>query len=215
MSTSHRIQPTPSVPQVLSVGAAVALVITLSGCVGAEPTPTETVAETPESSSPAPTAESAPSSTLPACDSIFTPAGFALVSSENLQWTDVASGSESDPGLALFDSSLEPALIDNESISCSFILPASERGMSVYAILMSDSDTAIVVSFFTGAGYTVSAPATGAGTIYSIVDEGEYPFTEAHLVRDDILVSSFDSFGLKATDYVADASAQIATLTTP
>jgi hypothetical protein len=87
--------------------------------------------------------------------------------------------------------------------------------MSLYVILMSESDNTATASFFESNGYTVSSPATGGGTIFSLVVEGDYPFTEAHLIRDDLLVSSFDSLGTAAIDYVTDASAQIALLSTP
>jgi hypothetical protein len=153
-------------------------------------------------------------SILPACDSIFSASGFSRVEAENLEWVEVPAGSESDPGLGRYDASLEPVLSDNDRVSCNFILPASERGMTTDAFIMTASDRATVAAFFEGAGYTQNAASAG-GTIFSIDVPGEYPFTEAHLFRDDLLVSSFDYFGTSAVDYVNDASSQIALLSTP
>jgi hypothetical protein len=217
MSTSNHSQPALSLPRELSAGIAIALVIGLSGCVGAEPTTAEPPAESPVASTSVPSVAPEAVSILPECDAAFTSVGFAVIRSENLEWTDVVSGSESDPGLSLLDSRLEPALGNNARTSCSFTLPAAERGMSLYVILMSESDSTATATanFFESNGYTVSSPATGGGTIFSLVVEGDYPFTEARLIRDDLLVSSFDSLGTAAIDYVTDASAQIALLSTP
>jgi hypothetical protein len=195
---------------VISVAAAMSVVIGLAACTS---TDTTTAVGASASPSPDPPSETVVISALPNCAEIFSPAMLLVLGGENLQSVTGIPGSN--PDLARYDASLEPVLMGKEQVTCDFVLPVTERGMSMNIFLVSDVDQSQVESFFAAAGYSVASPVTGVGTIYSFEHDGDYPFTEAHLIRDDLMVSSFDYFGVAAIDYVTDASAQIATVAVP
>jgi len=147
---------------------AVAAVLILAGCAAQPP------AVSPSAS---PTATPA-SLVLPTCDTLFTDAQVAELMGDDMQ----AMGDISPEG-AVYGSTVEDlqSLIATTpgEFNCSWIIPASERGLTVSFVPADDEKRAQVVDAL--------APATGtvdgsAQFFHSSADNGMFPFTEASAV---------------------------------
>ncbi len=206
-------------------GAAFAMVtvtvilFTLVCCAGGSLNGTTDAASSPSTASPVPSPDNATTTAtpraptdLPRCESIFSAAGFAVVAENGLTATpvDPAPG-----GLSDFDRiipTLRAIATSNDSVTCSFILPASERGMVISVVRITPADSAAIVAGLAGAGYAALASgALNAGDSgFTHTVSGEYPYTEAHVLSRDTWVSCFDYFGQAATNYALDSTASIA-----
>jgi hypothetical protein len=202
----------------------VILLCTLTGCSGGgepadsatnaaiSPSTTSTASPVPSSDDATTTAVPETPTELPSCDAVFTAAGFAIIAANSLTSNpvDPAPG-----GLGDFDRIIPPLraiATGNESVTCSFILPASERGMVIAIVRIAPADRAAIVAGLAGAGYSTIASGTlnPGDNGFSLTVTGDYPFTEAHVLSHDTWVSCFDYFGQAATNYAIDATGRIA-----
>jgi hypothetical protein len=146
---------------------------------------------------------------LPECPALFTPVGIALLEADRLVSTPVEPGPG---GLADFEripAGFRTIAIANDSVTCSFILPASERGMVISVVRVSAADRLNIVTALTAGPYDpiVSSSLDSAAEGFGQTVLGDYPYTEAHVLAEDLWVSCFDYYGQAAATYAVDATA--------
>lgn len=185
---------------------AVSLALAATGCTptpapSASPTTTAPPSETPSAS---PTAEPV---ALPDCDTIYSAALVATLTSEGR----TSSGDISSPGMGGWgtqDATLEGILSTiPERVSCTWILPQSESGSTTSIARLDAATRSTVVATLTAAGYTAST--VPGGDLYSIevtFEVGSY--NESHLITDDLWFASVFSGGQSQT-LTLDAAAQL------
>ena len=186
-------------PRLVTISVFVALLL-LSACapsVPGESTPTSSPSAPEASESPAPPEELV----LPSCDDLFQDSTEAALTAEGLEPLGDTSGL-GQGGYGASDPSLQAMIEANESVSCTWVLPGSERGLSTSVTIVSDSDSEAVAAALLAAGFT---HASAVGDYYSMESGGEYPHTETHALYEDFWVATLDSFGTDASLYTEDA----------
>ncbi|WP_214868116.1 hypothetical protein [Agromyces sp. ISL-38] len=138
---------------------------------------------------------------LPSCDDLFQDSTEAALTAGGLEPIGDTSG-PGQGGYGASDPSLQAMIEANESVSCTWVLPGSERGLSTSVTIASDSDREAVAAALLAAGFT---HASAVGDSYSMESGGEYPHTETHALYEDFWVATVDSFGTDASLYTEDA----------
>lgn len=177
---------------------AVMALVLLTGCLPASD-PEGTVAPSPTASrSPSlpaePTATPLPDLTLPTCDELFTPAQVLELMGDGMELIGDATTPESNGGFGTSVAELQAIGRAGGSLNCTWVLPASERGLTVSLMVIDASQLAHINEALdtVGAGTT---PVGGGTVIRSFIDEGDYPFTEAHGLTEVVWVGALDGFG--------------------
>jgi len=179
--------------------AVFATLMLLSACASsgagesAAPTPVES--STPEvSESPATPVELV----LPGCDDLFSESTEGALAAEGLEpMGDVSAPGQG--GYGASDPALQALIEADESVSCTWVLPGSERGLSTSVTILSATEADTVAAELVASGFTQT------GDVYSLATGGEFPRTEAHALHEDFWVSTVDSFGTNAPSYTEDA----------
>jgi hypothetical protein len=180
-----------------------AIAMTMSACTlevpsptsPSEPTTTAQADEIEPAIDPEPNEEPL---VLPVCEGIYTAAQQELLMGPHLELSSPSgSGTNIDE--------LDTLISANGGLSCTWILPASERGLSVSITTISETDRATVESTLGTAGFT-STPLSGTDVRYEFSEgfDGEasedvYPYTEAHWLLNGAWVSVWDGSGNNAT----------------
>ena len=138
---------------------------------------------------------------LPSCEDLFQDPTEAALTAEGLEPLGDTSG-PGQGGYGASDPSLQAMIEANESVSCTWVLPGSERGLSTSVTIVSDADSEAVAAALLAAGFT---HASAVGDHYSMESGGEYPHTETHALYEDFWVATLDSFGTDASLYTEDA----------
>lgn len=191
---------TLAIPSVALLG-----LLCLSGCL---PTPEP---EGPGSSSPAPTPSPETSSevplaeiVLPDCEGLYTPEQVTSLIGEGMEGIGDATIPETDGGFGTSISELQTVLRSDDAIHCTWVLPATERGLSVSLMVVTDAELAQINSVLDALG--IGSTSIGGGAeIRSFAVEGEYPFTEAHGLAGTLWISARDGFGENAPALVQAA----------
>jgi hypothetical protein len=187
-------------PRLVTISVFVALL--LSACapsVPGESTPTPTPSPTTPAATESPAAPG--ELVLPSCDDLFQDSTEAALTAEGLEPFDDTSA----PGQGSYgasDPSLQAMIEANESVSCTWVLPGSERGLSTSVTIVSDSDSEAVAAALLAAGFTRTS---AVGDYYSMESGGEFPHTETHALHEDFWVATLDGFGTDASLYTEDA----------
>lgn len=190
----------------ISVIVAVLLLSACAPSVPGESSPTPTASpSTPEASeSPAAPEELV----LPSCDDLFQDSTEAALTAGGLEPLGDTSG-PGQGGYGASDPSFQAMIEANESVSCTWVLPGSERGLSTSVTIVSDSDSEAVAAALLAAGFTHTS---AVGDYYSMESGGEYPHTETHALYEDFWVATLDSFGTDASLYTEDAMGTVTQL---
>lgn len=168
--------------------------------------PRESDATTP-AVSPTPGASESPAAptpaelVLPGCDELFSESIEGALAAEGLE----PMGEVNAPGQGGYgasDPSLQALIEADQSVSCTWALPGSERGLSTSVTILSATEADTVAAELVASGFTRS---TATGDLYSIETGGEFPRTEAHELFEDFWVATVDSFGTSASLYTEDA----------
>lgn len=184
------------------VVVAFAGLLVLSACApsgtGESATPTPASSSTPEVSdgpvTPAPLV-------LPGCEELFPESTEATLAAEGLE----PQGDVSAPGQGGYgasDPSLQALIEADESVSCTWVLPGSERGFSTSVTILSATEADTVAAELEASGF---AHTEAIGDVYSLETGGEFPRTESHALYEDFWVSTVDSFGTSASRYTEAA----------
>lgn len=194
----------------------VAALLALAGCAGPDPNTLPSSPDAPASASPTPDADSGidPGDgdtddvvALPGCDEIYSPELTAELTDEgreSLGDTAAAGAGGWGSGDSVIVALLQGAM---ERVSCSWILPFSESGSTTTIIRIDDATADFVAEHLTDtAGFTGSS-ALG-GQLYTLVVDGDFPYSEAHLIVDGLLVAT-EAFGGDAEPLTLDAGAQL------
>lgn len=182
--------------------AAFATLLLLSACAssggGESAAPTPVDSSTPEvSESPATPAEFV----LPGCDDLFSESIEGTLAAEGLEPMGDVSG-PGQGGFGASDPSLQALIEADQSVSCTWVLPGSERGLSTSVTILSATESDTVAAELVASGFSQS---TATGALYSIETGGEFPRTEAHELYEGFWVATVDSFGTSASLYTEDA----------
>ena len=185
---------------------ALATTLVLSGCLPAPGAGGPTAApETPSASPSAPEPTPAPGPiSLPGCAELYTADQVALLIGADLELIGDATHPESDGGYGTSFPALATELRDGDSVNCTWILPASERGLTVSFMVVTSAQRDAVTAVLTSAGIAAT-PVGGDFSIYAFADDGEYPFTEAHGLGGELWVCAQDGFGVNAPALVQAA----------
>jgi len=186
-------------PRHVAISVFVALLL-LSACapsVPGESSPTPSPSAPEASESPAAPEELV----LPSCDDLFQDSTEAALTAEGLEPLGDTSG-PGQGGYGASDPSLQAKIEANESVSSTWVLPGSERGLSTSVTIVSASDSEAVAAALLAAGFTHTS---AVGDYYSMESGGEYPHTETHALYEDFWVATLDSFGTDAPLYTEDA----------
>jgi len=138
----------------------------------------------------------------PSCDDLFPDSTEAALTAEGLEPLGDTSG-PGQGGYGASDPSLQAMIEANESVSCTWVLPGSERGLSTSVTIVSEADSEAVAAALLAAGFTLTPGAVG--DYYSAESGGEFPHTETHALYEDFWVATLDSFGTSAALYTEDA----------
>jgi hypothetical protein len=166
-------------------------VLTLTGCgptPGPAPTPIETVAEATSTPTATPTPTRA-DLVLPTCDELFSPEQVLELMGEGMV-------GETGSGGTMFDE-LRPLLDAPGTLQCAWVLPASERFVSV-SIREFDEATAAIVGATMNAAGSTGTNAGGDSIIYAVAaeeTEERLPFAEAHYLAVGLWVAASESHG--------------------
>lgn len=184
----------------------------LSGCLpapepagpgGGDPTPSAS-----PSASAAPdddaSDEPLPDLVLPACEALFTPEQVATLMDDGMNLIGDATNPESDGGFGTSIPELKELLRSGDSVNCTWVLPFTERGLTVSLMVVDDSELALITTALDGVG-AGTTPVGGGTVIRAFAEEGEYPFTEAHGLADTLWVGAIDGFGENAPALVQAA----------
>ena len=187
------------------VGAFATLML-LSACASsgagesAAPTPVES--STPEvSESPAAPVDLV----LPSCDDLFSESTEGALASEGLEPMGDVSG-PGQGGYGTSDPALQALIEADESVSCTWVLPDSERGLSTSVTILSATEADTVAAELVASGFTQT------GDVYRMQTGGEFPHTESHALHEGFWVATVDSFGTSASLYTEDALATVIAL---
>lgn len=188
-------------PRLVAISVFVALML-LSACAPSAP---GELSPTPAPSPATPEATESPAApeklVLPGCDDLFQDSTEAALTAEGLE----PFGDTSGPGRGGFgasDPSLQAMIEANESVTCTWVLPGSERGLSTSVTIVSDSDSEAVAAALLAAGFTQTS---AVGEHYNMESGGEFPHTETHALYEDFWVATLDGFGTNASLYTEDA----------
>lgn len=185
----------------LSTSALLALAITLSvaGCVpapapSASPTPTPSASASEE---PTDTPAAEPIA-IPDCDSIYSAGLVATLTAEGR----TPLGDVSGPGMGGWgtgDPTLEGILSAiPDRVSCTWILPASESGSTTSIARLDAATRTTVVDTLTAAGYTaLTVPGGDLYTIDVTLEIGSY--NETHLIAEELWFTTYFSGGQSQT----------------
>jgi hypothetical protein len=190
----------------------------LAACDGSDPAPLAdpTSAPTPAmTASPAsePEPESLPALVLPSCDALFTPEEVATLMGDHMELI----GDVSAPGMGGYgagDPALQAVLETGPSVNCTWILPASERGLTVSVMEASIETQELVRTLMAAVGST-GTPTGGESIIYGyerLESEETGAFTEAHYLSPEIWVSAHDGNGQFAPALTQAAMDRVAEL---
>jgi len=182
--------------------AACATLLLFTACASAgagdSAAPTPVHSSTPDAGeSPAAPAEFV----LPGCDDLFSESIEGALAAEGLE----AMGDVSGPGQGGYgasDPALQALIEADPSVSCTWVLPGSERGLSTSVTILSATEAETVAEELDASGFTRS---TATGDLYSTETGGEFPRTEAHELYEGFWVATVDSFGTSASLYTEDA----------
>ncbi len=131
---------------------------------------------------------------LPSCEDLFPESTEAALTAEGLEPLGDTSG-PGQGGYGAPEASLQAVIEANESVSCTWVLPGSERGLSTSVTIVSDADSEAVAAALLAAGF---AQTSAVGDYYRMESGGEYPHTETHALYEDFWVATLDSFGTAA-----------------
>ncbi|MGY6498392.1 MAG: hypothetical protein ACXIUP_09220 [Microcella sp.] len=193
---------------------AVAALIVAAGCTGPDPNALPSSPEAP-AVSPSPSTDAGATDgdnatstvALPSCDEIYSPELIAELSDEGrdaLGDTAAAGAGGWGSGDAVLVALLQGAM---ERVSCSWILPFSESGSTTTIIRIDDATATFLDEHLSDtAGFEVTS-ALG-GQLYTLEVEGDFPYSEAHLIVDGLLVAT-EAFGGDAEPLTLDAGTQL------
>jgi hypothetical protein len=188
-------------PRHVSIAMLAALLL-LSACapsVPGESSPTPSPGPSTPAASASPATPEEP--VLPGCDDLFQDSTEAALTAGGLEPLGDTSG-PGQGGYGASDPTLQAMIEANESVSCTWVLPGSERGLSTSVTIVSDSDSEAVAATLLAAGFTRTSE---VGDSYSMESGGEFPHTETHALHEDFWVATLDSFGTDAPLYTEDA----------
>jgi hypothetical protein len=169
-----------------------------SGATTPAASPTTEVSESPVTSTPA-------ELVLPGCEDLFSESTEEALTAEGLEpMGDVSAPGQG--GYGASDPALQALIEAGENVSCTWLLPGSERGLSTSVTMLSAADADTVAAELLASGFTQ------AGEVYSMETGGEFPRTEAHALHEDFWVSTVDSFGTSASSYTEDALSTVISL---
>ena len=168
----------------------------LTGCLpagpppGADPTAEPTPAETLE------TPVTLPALVLPECADLYTAAEVLSLMGEGMVPADFNPAPENAAYGTQFDE-LRAELAAGDSLNCTWVLPASERGLTVSVMLATPEQFELVSSTLRASGS--DGTSTGGESIIFAISAEETPesspYTEAHYLSPEIWVSARDLFG--------------------
>lgn len=195
----------------LTLAAVTLTVLTLTAC-GPTPTPTPTPVETVDEATPTPTATAAPERAelvLPTCEELFTPDEVLTLMGEFME----LNPPENTGGGSSFPELVSLLAVDG-TLRCTWILPASERGLTVSVRASDAASDAAVTAALTAAGSTGTS--TGGDSILYAIGAEETPersaFTEAHYLAAGLWVAAYDLFGDNAPALTQAAMSRMAEL---
>ena len=135
---------------------------------------------------------------LPGCEDLFSESTKEGLTAEGLEpMGDVSAPGQG--GYGASDPSFQALIEAGESVSCTWVLPGSERGLSTSVTILSATAADTVAAELLATGFTQTRD------VYSMETGGEFPHTEAHALYEDFWVSTVDSFGTSASSYTEDA----------
>lgn len=188
-------------PRHVVISGFVALLL-LSACAPSVPGESS---PTPAPSPSTPEASESPAApeelVLPGCEDVFQDSTEAALTAEGLEPLGDTSG-PGRGGYGASDPSLQAMIEAGESVSCTWVLPGSERGLSTSVTIVSAADSESVAAALIAAGFTRTS---AIGDSYSMESGGEFPHTETHALYEDFWVATLDSFGTEASLYTEDA----------
>lgn len=183
-------------------------ILFLSGCL---PTPDP---ESPVSSDPVPSVSPTPAESpaeeplpeivLPACDALYSTDQVASLMGEGMELIGDATTPESDGGFGTSIPELKALLRSGDAVNCTWILPFTERGLTV-SLMVVDSSTLGQINTALDAAGAGTTPVGGDTVIRAFAVDGEYPFSEAHGLGGTVWVSAYDGFGESAPALVQAA----------
>jgi hypothetical protein len=180
------------------VAGATLSMLLLAGCAPEPgPVPSRTVTPTPSASA---TPVAFGPLVLPTCDTLFTDAEVSALMGDGMDGMGDIS-----PGGAAYGSSvpeLEQLIIaDSNEFNCTWVLPASERGLTLSFVPANDATRVDV----TGLLVPLVGTTDGSAVFYDSATGGDHPYTEAHAVGVpgvELWISVNDGFGTKASEIV-------------
>lgn len=189
-------------------------ILLLAGCGGGSSETGPTDIGTSPPASPPPTESESPETplTLPSCTDLFTEAQVIALMGDSMDALgDVSAPDAGGYGTSRFE--LQVLLEERDALNCTWILPASERGLTVSMAIIPEADVATIGGALAAVGATASS---GSYAIHSF-DESvetdpsalEYPYTEAHLIEPGLWVSALDNFGEYAPALVEAAADRV------
>ncbi|MFN3708152.1 hypothetical protein [Microcella sp.] len=215
---SHPARPTARTRQTAharAIALAAATLLALAGCAGPDPNALPSSPDAP-AASPSPSAdgtqpdgdgEATDRVPLPTCDDIYSDELVAELTDEgreSLGDTAAAGAGGWGSGDAVLIALLQGAM---ERVSCSWILPFSESGSTTTIIRIDEATAAFLDEHLTDtAGFTVTSALSGQ--LYTLEVEGDFPYSEAHLIVDGLLIAT-EAFGGDAEPLTVDAGAQL------
>lgn len=162
-------------------------------------TPSDAGSATPTAPTPTPAEVALPPLVLPGCDDIYTAEEVLALMGEHIESLGDVSGPEQG-GYGTDFPELVASLASGPSVNCTWVVPGTERGLSVSIMAASDSTREAVERILTAAG--AGATATGGDSvIYAFTAEEtpeSSPFSEAHYLSPAVWVSANDRFGASA-----------------
>lgn len=203
-------------PSIRIAALTAAALLAIAGCAGPDPNAPPSSPDAPASASPTPDADAGTDPgdgdtddivVLPTCDDIYSPDLVAELTDEgreSLGDTAAAGAGGWGSGDAVLVALLQGAM---ERVSCSWILPFSESGSTTTIIRIDDATAEFVAEHLTDtAGFTETS-ALG-GQLYTLEVDGDFPYSEAHLIVDGLLVAT-EAFGGDAEPLTLDAGTQL------
>jgi hypothetical protein len=189
----------------------------LAGCAGPDPEAQPSSPEMPAGSAapdePTPTSPLTEDGdgllTLPTCETIYSgelTTALTAEGRESLGDTAAAGAGGWGSGDSVLVSLIQGAM---DRVSCSWILPFSESGSTTTIIRLDAATAEFLDDHLTNtAGFTPSS-AVG-GTLYTLDVDGDFPYSEAHLIVDEALIAT-EAFGADAEALTLDAATRLST----
>jgi hypothetical protein len=183
---------------------AVSLVVfSLAGCAAAnppgEPTDVPVVTESPAPEPTTPAAEPV----LPWCEDYYLESTEAELLASGMELLgDVSAPGQG--GYGASDPDLQSLMEANLSRSCTWVLPATERGLTTTVTFVSEADTATIAAVLDAAGFTHSS---GAAEYWSTETDGVSADleSESHALTGSLWVATWEGFGTTAADLTQQA----------